>query len=87
MYKNIKSKFIKDKIKGLEWNKKNKEYVDNLVFIEEYVLDKIAGMGVSYKIHSFRDTYKKEYEAIYKELKPKELDRSLGFCYLLSRTM
>ncbi|MFH1376135.1 MAG: hypothetical protein ABIH25_00710 [Candidatus Woesearchaeota archaeon] len=72
VYKQVKSKFIKDKIRGLRWNKKNVEYVDNLVFIEDYILDKTAGLGVGYKINSFKNKYKKEYEEIYKELRPKE---------------
>lgn len=74
-YKQIRSKFIKEKIKGLEWNKKNKEYIDNLVFIEEYILEKVGGMGCAYRIHSLKDDYKKEYESICKELDPKEFKR------------
>ena len=75
VYKQVKSQFIKDKIKGLEWNKKNKEYIDNLVFIENYILTKTGGMGISYIIQSLESRYKKEFKAIYNELKPKELEQ------------
>ena len=73
IYNQIKSQFIKDKIKGLEWNNKNKEYIDDLVFIENYILGKSGGMGSAYRIHSLKN--KKEYELIYKELNPKEFEK------------
>ena len=75
MYDNIKSKFIKNKFKGLKWNEKNKEYIDNLVFIERYVLGKVKGWTTGYSIIRIKEKYQKDFEAIYKELKPKQFKR------------
>ena len=76
MYKEIKSKFIKNKLTGLKLNDKNEEYVSDLITIEKYVLGKLYGLGTGYIINSLKDRYPQEYNAIYKELNPKGLEKS-----------
>jgi hypothetical protein len=66
-YTNIKSKFIKDKIENSKWEDKN--YVDSLIFLENYILGKINLSGGGSRIYY---TYQEEYKKILKELKPEE---------------
>ena len=70
-YTNIKSKLIKEKLKKADW-KKGRDYIDNLVFLENSITGKIYGLGANIKLGNLRNKYKKEYYEIFKELKPKE---------------
>ncbi len=70
-----KSKFIKNKIKNLKWNKKNSEYIENLIELEHYILDEPSSMSSSMRYGLLKGKFKKEYLEIYKELKPKELEK------------
>ena len=69
-YTNIKSKFLKEKIKKSNWeNKKEREKIDDLIFIEDYILGKVnLRGGGSRKLYNYSEEYKK----MLKELKPKE---------------
>ena len=70
MYKNIKSEFIKNKIKETSW--KDREYIDDLIQIENFILrggpNSMAG---GYLYHNLKISYRREWEIIYKELNPK----------------
>ena len=71
-YTNIKSKFIKEKIKKVNWKNKNeREKIDDLIFIENIILEKerMSWMG-SFRWNGLKKT--KEFKAIYEELNPKE---------------
>lgn len=70
-YTQVKSKLIKEKIKNANW-KKDREYINNLIFIEDIILgkQKMSWTG-SFRWNGLKNT--KEFKAIYKELKPKEL--------------
>ncbi len=70
MYSKVKSKFIKNKIKERNW--KSKDYIDDLIYLEEYISGEIYGLGGNWKAASMKSEYKKEYDAIFKELKPKD---------------
>ena len=72
MYENIKSKFVKNKLKGLKYNKDNKDYIDTLMYLEKYVSGESGGWATSIKIHHLKGQYKTEYESIFSELKPEE---------------
>ena len=78
-YSKAKSKFVKEKIKKTSW--KNREMIDDLIFLEDYITGKIKRLGWSggMKLHEIKSTYKKEYATIYKELDPK------GYKKLLDR--
>lgn len=75
MYDEIKSNYIKKKIKGMRWNEKNRKYINDLMCLERLALGRIGGMADSYYLHNLKDKHKKEYEAILEDLKPGELER------------
>jgi hypothetical protein len=70
-YTKVKSKFIKDKINKTKF--KDRDYIDDLMFFERVILNKFEhlGMGGNMKLHGLKSSYKKEYEAIFKELDSK----------------
>ena len=70
-YTKIKSKFIKEKIKKTKW--KDSEYIDDLMFLEDAILNDFNNLGMSgnMKLSSLKYSYSKEYKVIYKELDPK----------------
>ncbi len=73
-YTEIKSNFVKEKLKKADW-KKDKMYIDDLIDIEQHILGKKRGIGMGYARIYFEDEYPKEFEEIYKELKPKIWER------------
>ncbi len=68
-YTEVKSKFIKEKLNKADW-KRDKEYIDDLIYIEKYILGKKFGLGVGYKMKALEGEYPEEYKTIFKELKP-----------------
>ena len=71
MYKNIKSEFIKNKIKETPWEAR--EYIDDLIKIEDFILrGGPHSMAGGYLYHHIKNKYHQEWEIIYKELNPKE---------------
>ena len=69
-YTDIKSNFIKEKLKRSYW-RKDKDYIDNLIFIEKSFTREIYGLGGNIRLHCLIDEYKKEFNEIFKELNPK----------------
>ena len=69
MYK-IRTEFVKNKLKGLELNRKNKEYIENLIKLEQRISGESFGMMTSYINYMGKNSYPKEYKAIYQELNP-----------------
>ena len=67
----IKSKYVKNKIKGLEDNKKNRQYIEDLMLIESAVMNKIASISWARRADWLRKKLAKEYYIIGKELNPK----------------
>ena len=76
-YTKIKSRFIKDELKRTKWE--DHEYIDELIFIEEYALDKWKPTGFSSGMYwsSVVRRHKKEYAKIMKELNPKKYEKEL----------
>lgn len=69
-YTGIKSKFIREKIKKVSWKNKDKlGKIDDLIFIEKFILGKIGGIGAGYRWKDLEET--KEAKIIFKELDPK----------------
>lgn len=64
----IKSKFVKQKINGLDYNKKNRDYLNDLLMIEKYNQGKCFGLANGYMIHEIKHKYPKEWDIIGKEL-------------------
>lgn len=69
-YTDIKSEYIKDKLKKTRW--KDSDYINKLMFIEDCILHGPGGMGSSICFHNYKSKYSKEYWTILKELKPAE---------------
>lgn len=67
-YANIKSKFIKEKIKNLSW--KNRKYIDELIDMEKFLGGAKFGLSTPYKIRMWETEFKKEWKAIQQELCP-----------------
>ena len=72
MYK-VKSKFIKNKIKGHSFKNKNlRQYIDDLIFLEKSITKGINGMAGNWMLFYMKEKYEKDYYQLLKELKPKE---------------
>jgi len=70
IYKKIKSEFIRKKLKETSW--KDREYIGHLMAIERAIIHGLGGWMDHYMYNIRKQSYRKEWEAIYKELKPKE---------------
>ncbi len=75
IYDKIKSKFIKNKINGMKFTVKNRKYIRDLMDIELIILEQYTSTGTGYIHLHLKDKYPKEYEAIYKELDPKQYEK------------
>lgn len=69
----IKSEYIKNKVQGHSFkNTKYRNYIQDLVFLEQVIMEGAGGFGGAMRFHGLEFTYEKDYEEIYKELKPDE---------------
>ena len=72
--KEIKSEYIRNKINGMKWNKRG--HINDLIFFEKWVSsDGELGLSAGWKFDSLIKNFKKEFEIIYEELKPKEFKK------------
>ena len=72
----MKSKFIKRLIKDTSWkNEARRRYINDLIELERFILigPKSFAEGMYYA--ALKNKYKKEWEIIYKELKPEQFSR------------
>ncbi len=67
-YTNIKSELIKEAIKNTPWKKR--QYIEDLIFLENSILHGVRGMGSNIRLHCLSSQYEKEYLKLFKELKP-----------------
>jgi len=69
-FKNIKTRYVKENLKGREYNEENVEYIQDLMFIERVIsgekINYIAGM----KLESLKHKYNTEFLEILKEISP-----------------
>lgn len=69
-FKNIKTRYVRNKLKGLDYNDGNKQYIQDLMFIERVIsgerINYIAGMSYESK----KRKYSSEFKEIYNELDP-----------------
>ena len=69
-FRNIKTNYVKNKLKRLEYNEGSKEYIEDLMFIERVIsgekINYIAEIGYGLKIRK----YEREFKEIFKELDP-----------------
>jgi len=76
MYKEAKSQFIKKLIKGTSWrNKARIRYIDDLITLEKFILEGPKGFASGMLYGALQEKYKREWEIIYKELKPEQFKR------------
>ena len=72
-YSNIKSNYIKEKIKNAKFE--DKEYIEDLIFLEKGITQPIAGMAGNLKFFGLKSKYHQEYSELLKELAPEEEDK------------
>lgn len=69
-YTNIKSKYVKEKIKITNW--KNRDYIDNLLRLEGWIIKAPGDFGSNMYFRLLKSQYEEEYMNILKELNPKQ---------------
>jgi len=65
------SKYVMTLLKKTQW--KDRKKIEDLIDLEEYIVKGVHSQGGAYKFNSLQSEYAKDYRAIMKELKPKEL--------------
>ncbi len=77
-FKNIKTTYVRNKLKGLEYNDEHKQYIQDLMFLERVIsgerINYIAGMSYESKKRQYAD----EFRDIYSELDPAGYKQYLG---------
>jgi hypothetical protein len=69
----VKSQYIKRKIKGQSFrNARYRKFIQSLIFIERCILLGVESHTSAMTLHSLKDRYRGDYEAILQELKPRE---------------
>ena len=63
-FKNIKTSYVRNKLKGLEYNEENKQYIQDLMFLERV----ISGEKINYIAGMSYESKKKEYSLEFKEI-------------------
>jgi hypothetical protein len=77
-YTTVKSEYIKAKIRDSNWKDKfRRNYIDDLIELEENVLYGWRGWAHCLYVGALKDQYKREYNIIFKELKPKEYEQKV----------
>lgn len=77
-YSKIKSKFIKQKIKGRKWEASG--YIDDLIDIEKSALGKLnCGLGTGYRLKDLEEKYPKEWKIIHLEDDPNWYKKKLAY--------
>ncbi|MCK4429614.1 MAG: hypothetical protein KAU95_04510 [Candidatus Aenigmarchaeota archaeon] len=66
--KTPKSKFVKKKIKETSW--KDREYIEDLLFLEKAVIGGVDSWMGNWRLAGVKSEYRKEYNAIFEELDP-----------------
>lgn len=72
----MKSQFIKKLIEGTSWkNEARRRYIDDLITLEKFILEGPKGFASGILYGALQEKYKREWEIIYKELKPEQFKR------------
>jgi hypothetical protein len=67
-FKNIKTRYVRDKLKGLEYNEENKRYIQDLMFIEMVLSGKKINYIAGMTYESTKRKYPFDFKEIYTEL-------------------
>ena len=73
IYKDIKSNYMKNKIKGLPWEKR--KYIDDLITLERWIVGEVGNWATAMKVHGLKSKYEIDYLEILKELKPERFEK------------
>lgn len=76
-YTTIKSKFVNEELKKTKWKKRN--YIDDLIYIEGFVLKQHFGLWGGYLRNHLLGKYPRQWKAIWLELNPKEYRKDVEF--------
>jgi hypothetical protein len=75
-YTKAKSELVRNLIRGASWKDRvHREYVDDLIEIERYVLTGPTGFADALRAGMLKAKYSRESMIIFKELKPEEYER------------
>ena len=69
----IKSNYVKGKIKGLKFTRKNRDYIEALVRIDNLNQGHVFGLATGYMVNGLKEKYPKEWDMIGKELDPNHI--------------
>jgi len=69
-FKNIKTRYVKEKLKGREYNEENVEYIQDLMFLERMISGEWLGYIAGMSYESKKKKYADEFRDIYTELDP-----------------
>jgi flagellar biosynthesis GTPase FlhF len=73
VYKEVKSEFIKNLIRQTSYRDvRGRKYIDELITLERFIVDGVHSWGSALHYRNLKEKYRREWEAIYKELKPEE---------------
>jgi len=72
-YTNVKSNYIKEKIKNAKFE--DKDYIEDLMFLEKGITRPLAGMAGNLKFFGLKSRYSEEYLELLKELAPDKVDK------------
>ena len=76
MMQRPRSQFVRDKIVGLAFTPANRAYFDKLLQMESLVVAGVRSWITGMLSTSLRASYPVEYEAIHRELRPEEYERT-----------
>ncbi len=75
----VKSKFVRNLIRGRRFSdRRQRKYIEDLILLERFIASGIHGMWAGQVYNTLKTKYRKEWEAVYKELKPKEFVKELA---------
>lgn len=75
-YSAVKTKYVEQKISETTWE--DSGYIDDLIRLEHFILEGPHSFSEGMFYGKLRSDYPKEWEAIYRELDPKQLDSLLA---------
>ncbi len=70
--KKVKSKFVKKLISQNVEDEERREYINDLINLEWFILNGVHGYASARYYHHLKRKYRKEWEAIYSELNPEK---------------
>ncbi|MBU0532553.1 hypothetical protein KKB18_01770 [bacterium] len=69
----VKSDYLRKKFKNKSFSKKkDRQYIDDLTFLEERITQGVHGFVSGWKFANLRNEYETEYQEMLKELDPKQ---------------